>query len=337
MNITSFNITDDIIRYVIKKDNGFEVSVLNLGCIIEKIMYGGQNMVLSYSDYSCYYNNPAYIGAIIGRTSGRIKNATFNIGNNKYFLDKNDKDNNNHGGYNGLHNKIFKGSIIENGVKLEYYDVDESKYPAKVLFTVIYTVLEDKDSLKMEYYGKSDKLTYINLTNHTYFNLSGLKENATKHFIKINADNYMYLANDMVSEKLEKVDNTVFDFREGKYLDADLAKKNEQFDISYYFDHPFSLNKKNKEYDVLLRSDISNVSMKIKTNQRAVVMYLGNYLHEVKAVDGVLENERHLGVALETQDYPNGINLGEDFYNLTDENKPYYSCTELIFEKDNKN
>ena len=193
MNITSFNITDDIIRYVIKKDNGFEVSILNLGCIIEKIMYGGQNMVLSYSDYSCYYNNPAYIGAIIGRTSGRIKNATFNIGNNKYFLDRNDKDNNNHGGYNGLHNKIFKGSIIENGVKLEYYDVDESKYPAKVLFTVIYTVLEDKDSLKMEYYGKSDKLTYINLTNHTYFNLSGLKENATKHFIKINADNYMYL------------------------------------------------------------------------------------------------------------------------------------------------
>ncbi|WP_068268172.1 aldose epimerase family protein [Caviibacter abscessus] len=333
MKITSFNISDNIVRYNIKKDNGFEVSILNLGCIIEKIIYNSQNMVLSYSDYSCYINNPSYMGALVGRTAGRIKDASFNIGDTTYKLDKNDGNNNNHGGIDGLHNKIFKGTILKNGIKLEYFDENNSKYPGKVMFTVIYTVDEKSDKIKMEYFATTNETTYINLTSHSYFNLSGLKETALNHYIKINSDKYLELANDMISENIKSVDNTVFDFRAGKYLNEDINSNEKQFKISYYFDHCFSLNKKNNEYDILLKSNVNGITMKIKTNQRAVVMYVGNFLDEVEPVDNIEKNPKHLGVALETQDYTNGINLGKDFHNLTTKDKPYYSFTELIFEK----
>lgn len=333
MKITSFNISKDIIRYIIKKDNGFEISILNLGCIIEKIIYNGQNMVLSYSDYSCYLNNPSYMGALIGRTAGRIKNASFKIADKGYNLDKNEGNNNLHGGKSGLHNKIFKGTILENGVKLEYFDDDNTKYPAKVKFSVVYTVSEIENKLKIEYFATSDETTYVNLTNHSYFNLSGCKEIALNHYIKINADKYLELASDMVAKNIKNVDNTVFDFRKGKYLSEDINSNEQQFNISYYFDHCFSLDKTNNEYDILLKSDINNTIMKVKTNQRAVVMYAGNFLDDVTPVENFSKNPKHLGIALETQDYSNGINLGKDFYNLITKDKPYYSFTELVFEE----
>ncbi len=330
MKITSYDLGNKIKKFVLKKDNGFEVHILNLGAVIQKIIYNSQNMVLSYSDYNCYYNNGSYMGALVGRTSGRIENAKFNLNNKEYILDSNNGNNNLHGGANGLNNKIFDYEIRNDKLILSYYDKNPL-FPAKVLVKAIYSLSDDKDSLNVEYIVKSDDDTYINLTNHSYFNLTGINTTILNHKLTINADYYWELKDNMTPKNKSKVDNTIFDFRNGKLIGENLGEKNPQFDITYYFDHSFELNKK-KDYDVMLANSETGISMKIKTNQKYIVMYAGNFLHMAKAVDGLNENPRHLGVALEPQNLPNGINIGNEYYEITTKDKEYYESIVYTFE-----
>ncbi|WP_067139944.1 aldose epimerase family protein [Oceanivirga salmonicida] len=330
MKITSHDLGNKIKKFILKKDNNFEVHILNLGAVIQKIVYNGQNMVLSYSDYNCYYNNSSYMGALIGRTSGRIENAKFNLNNKEYKLDSNNGTNNLHGGLNGLNNKIFDYEILDDKLVLSYYD-QNPLFPAKVLVKAIYSLSNETNALNVEYIAKSDDDTYINLTNHSYFNLSGINTTILNHKLTINADYYWELKDNMIPKTKKKVDNTIFDFRKGKLIGENLGEKNSQFDITYYYDHPFELNKK-KDYDIMLEDSETGISMKIKTNQKYVVMYAGNFLHLVKNVDGLNENPRHLGVALEPQNLPNGINIDDKYYEITTKDNEYYESIVYTFE-----
>lgn len=316
--ISKYDINNEVKRFILKNDF-LQVNILNYGCIIERIIYKGQDMVLTYSDHLCYINNSAYVGAVVGRVAGRIENCTVNNFEG-YNLDDNDNGNHLHGGINGLSNKIFNYRIKDDAIYLSYYDDCEKYYPGKVHFTVKYSI--DKASLKVEYFATVDKPTYINMTNHSYFNLH-YPNSGLEHMLTINADKYFKLKPNMIVEdNPSDVDNTIFDFRNKKSLKKDIDNKNSQFDISYYFDHTFLLNK-NNDYDAILESNISNIKMKVKTDNRAVVMYAGNFLEE-----------KHLGISLETQDVPNGINNG--YFNLTTKDNPYYSYTIYSFEMEEK-
>ncbi len=330
MKITNYDLGNNVKKFILKKDNGFEVHILNLGCIIQKIIYNGQNMVLSYSDYTCYYGNGSYMGALVGRTAGRIENGKYNLNGKEYELDKNNGDNNLHGGIDGLSNKIFEDRIENNKLILSYYD-ENPLYDSKVLVEAVYSLDENSDSLNVKYYGKVDKETYLNFTNHSYFNLGDINDIILNHKLTINSDYYWDLKANMIPDKKTLVDNTIFDFRKGKLVGENLKDKNNQFDITYYFDHPFELNK-SKDYDILLENYKTGISMKIKTNQKYLVMYAGNFLHEVKALDGLTINPRHLGIALEPQNLPNGINIGDEYYDITTKDNKYYESIVYTFE-----
>lgn len=179
---------------VYKLENEFlKVELLNLGATIKKLEVKDKNgnfrnVVLGFDDIEKYRENPAYFGAVIGRTAGRIKNAELKIGDKTYNLDSNNNRNTLHGGKNSISHRFWTVEKIENGL---VFSIDsphlDNGYPANLKIKVSYIL--NKNELELRYFAKADSLTYLNLTNHSYFNLSGNPENTIyEDILKINSD-----------------------------------------------------------------------------------------------------------------------------------------------------
>lgn len=332
--ITEFNLGNKIKRFILKKDKNFEVHILNYACIIEKIIYKGQNMVLSYSDFNLYKNNSSYAGAIVGRSSGRIEDHKYVLNSKEYNLEISEKERNTnlHGGKDGYSNKIFESQIENNKLILTYKD-ENKIYDETAYVKAIYYLDENQDKLNIEYIVKTENDSYINLTNHSYFNL-GNELDIENHTLELNANYYWDLKQNMTPLEKKSVENTIFDFRKEKRILENKEKKHKQFDITYYYDHPFELNKE-KEYDLILRNTKNNISMEMKTNQKYLVMYSGNFLHQVETFSGYKENRRFQGVALEAQNLPNGINISKQYYEITNKDNPYIEKISYTFKGGN--
>ena len=197
---------DSVARYTLK-DEKVEVQVITYGGDLVAIKVPDrtgnvEDIVLGFDDSSGYYENnhsknASFFGPIVGRYANRIAHAKFTLDGKEYNLPKNNGDNSIHGGPNGFHNHIWQSQAIENGVELKYLSMDgEEGYPGSLSVTVRYT-LEGGD-LKIDYAAATNKATVLNLTNHSYFNLSGqghgtilneqLKLNATQHRRSLNKE-----------------------------------------------------------------------------------------------------------------------------------------------------
>lgn len=309
---------EKVYKYELKGENGFQVNILNLGGIITEIFVKNKeekvkNVVLGYDNIEKYIDNKAYPGSVIGRTAGRTANASFYIDGTEYKLDKNSGKNSIHGGNQGFHTKIFNVKELENGIELSYTSPDgEEGYPGNLEFKIFY--LLNKNRLTLKYEAISDKKTYVNPTNHSYFNLAGNTErNGDEQILKIEADNVCELADDSVpTGRFINVENTAFDLRKGIVIKKGIEKGHSQFEITRAYDHPFVLNSVEKEKpQITLFSEYSGIEMKVYTTENTAVVYTGNYLDDMPLFTGENDgnkNNRYLGVAIETQDFPNGIN-----------------------------
>ncbi|BFZ60112.1 hypothetical protein YB2330_001134 [Saitoella coloradoensis] len=165
------------------------VSISNYGATITAFNIAGQNIVASYSSPEHYRSdkNP-YFGATIGRVANRVANARFELGGKTYELDANEKPHSLHGGPGGFHQKIWDGPAIEtrHGTEVAVFSCKsahmEEGYPGDLEVKVIYslkevqrggqTVVELGVEYEAELVGGSDE-TIVNLTNHSYWNISG--------------------------------------------------------------------------------------------------------------------------------------------------------------------
>lgn len=330
----------DIYRYILKNDNDFEVHILNLGGIINKILTKNKknekvNVVLGYDFFEKYVSDPSYAGAIIGPTSGRIDNGIFKINDVQYNLEINSGEHANHGGKGGLTSKVFEVEEIEykdmKGVELSYsWKNLEAGHPGNMKFYIRYFI-NDKSTLKIEFYAMSDRKSYVNMTNHSYFNLSGnLSENGDSQYLMINSDKFCEVKSNMIPNgKLIDVKNSAFDFKKPTIIKENIDKGSNQFNITRAIDHGFVLNKDG--IDATLYSKSSGIKMSLKTSQNVLVVYTGNYLDDVIPFDNVNKNTRYMGIALEAQNYQNGINIEEFDSKLTTPVSPYYEEIEYIF------
>lgn len=347
----------EVYKYKIRNANGFQVNILNYGGTITQIYTKDRtgnltNVVLGYKDFEKYKENKAYPGMIIGRTSGRIENAQFEIEGTTYMLAKNNGENSLHGGNEGFSSKIFDVTLLETGIELSYKSPHmEEGYPGNFYIKVRYTITEN-DTLTIEYEGFGDKNTYINLTNHGYFNLSGdLKENGDEQILTVKSDYICELKEGLIPTgkflKVSDKENEIFDFRNGKKIKEGIEKgekeKNYQFKITRAYDHPFKLNwcGIEEEPQIKLKSLYSGIELDIFTTEKVAVIYTGNFLDDVEPFDishirpknkKIAEkNRRYLGVAIETQDYPNGINEKNFENKILKKGEKYYSKTVFSF------
>ncbi|MDT8719140.1 galactose mutarotase [Clostridium sp. 19966] len=332
---------DDVIEYTIENNNGIRVSVLNLGGVITGIFTPDKNgnfknIVLGYKNIEDYFENEAYYGAVIGRFAGRIYKGKIQIEDKEYILERNNLEINNlHGGSFGFQRKLWKVNDFKNenelALQLEYISKDgEAGFPGEVKITVKY-VLNNNNEFYFFIQGETDKTTVLNITNHSYFNLSGNAErNVLKHKLKIVSHKFLELSEDFGATGKEiDVKGTPFDFREEKEIGKDVELDDYQLKAGGGYDHPFKFD--NYIGEVELKDEKSGRVMKVSTNNSYVVIYTTNY-----PVEKVLYNEKmpekRMAVCIETQNAPIGVNACYKEQSILKRGEEYKRWTKYKFD-----
>lgn len=306
-----------VTEYTLTNSNGHSLSVINYGGIITKIMMPDsdgiiKNIVLGYNSVNEYEELSPYFGCITGRVAGRLSNAEFTIGETNYTLDKNDGENNLHGGLVGLDKVIWSvAEVVEKDyaeLVLSYVSPDmDQGFPGTVDMSVTYK-LDENDNLTLKYKATTDKETVLTLTNHTYFNLSGdLSTTILDHKLTIPSDKFIEIGPDSMPIGVKEVEGTYFDFTKGRVIGQDIDQDDAQLKNGTGYDHPFILNGDDDE-KITLKDPKTGRSMEVISNEACVVCYSGNFLDQLDYVYDNIPVKKRGGVCLETQYYPDAIN-----------------------------
>jgi aldose 1-epimerase len=310
-----------VIRYTLTNKNGIQMQVMNYGGIITSLKVPDKNgkiedIVLGYDSFSDYVKESPYFGALIGRYGNRIAKGKFKIDNQTYNLAQNNNGQHLHGGLKGFDKVYWNIEEIENeegpALKLTYNSKDmEEGYPGNLVVEVIY-VLTNNNELKLFYKATTDKKTIVNLTQHSYFNLSGnCKRDILGHELTLNADQFVPIDKTLIPfGELKNVKETPFDFTERKKIGRDINAKDDQLTFGLGYDHCWVLNTKGDSSKVAatLRDPESGRSIEIYTTEPGLQFYSGNFLDgTLIGKDSVKYNYRY-GLCLESEHFPDSPN-----------------------------
>ncbi|WHY59644.1 aldose epimerase family protein [Cytobacillus firmus] len=342
MNITESifgELNGHIIKsYTISNDHGMSVSCIDYGGIITGIYVPDregniENVILGFDTLEEYINHSPFFGAIIGRAAGRIAGSAFTLDGTVYQLKKNDGEHQLHGGTGGFHQVIWDSAaekgLNEANIKFSYISPDgEEGYPGTLEVTVNYTLNNDNE-LVISYEAISDIKTIINLTNHTYFNLSGdLKRDILEHEVTIKSDHFLELDETLIpTGEFIHVENTPFDFRAGKKIKEGVKSGHPQNMLAGGgYDHPFLLN----SGEMTVVDSASGRKLAVETDRPSVVLYTANMLGSDFKIRGV-QSKSHLGLCLETQCPPDSVHH-EHFPSIVlEKNEVYKTKTSFKF------
>ncbi|WP_185966732.1 aldose epimerase family protein [Clostridium sp. HBUAS56017] len=296
------------------------VKISNFGGVVISIITPDRNgklddIVLGYDKLEGYLKNEPYLGAIVGRHANRIEGAAFEINGEIYNLSKNEGNNHHHGGFKGFHKALWDANIVQNEddeyLELSYLSKDgEEGFPGNLNVKVIYR-LTDENSLEIDYFAVSDKDTVVNLTSHSYFNLSGHASGSIlKHKIMINADKFTAINNECVpTGEIRSVEETPLDLREEKAIEDGIFSDYEQIKLGNGYDHNWVLNVSGKtpEKAAELFDEASGRAMEVYTTKPGIQLYTGNFLDEHENCTDNAIYRKHSALALETQYFPNAL------------------------------
>lgn len=323
LETTSFgNLKDgsDVKLFTLANDNKLTVRISNYGAIItsietpdksgniENIICGFEKLETYISDK--YLGSYPYFGAIIGRFGNRIAKGHLEIDGKIYEMAINNGPNHLHGGKVGFDRRLFEAETFQNkkevGVKLTYLSTDmEENYPGNLKATCIYT-LNNNNELGIEYLAETDKTTVVNLTNHTYFNLTGGKENILNHELELTATKMTEMVEQIPTGKIITVAGTPFDFTTSKKINHRMSEVPMGYDDNFVLDN----EKGDLKYIGCLKETKSGRKVEVLTTQPGVQVYTGYWNPEL-IIDGQKKFGSFSGIALETQHYPDSVNRPE--------------------------
>lgn len=362
-------------------DNGaMSFSVTDYGCIVTSIKVPDKNGVLEdvalgYSTLEGYINDrQTYFGSLVGRFANRIANARFSLNGTEYCLDANNGRSCLHGGFNGYNRMVWKAKILrranETGIRFSRVSQDgEQGFPGKLKIQAEY-VLTTHNELIFRYRALSNTDTIVNLTNHSYFNLTGKSgSDILSHELRLNAECYLPVDENLIPQgQPSTVDKTPFDFRKAKPIGKDIEK------VGGY-DHCFCINDTNyadkngcDKMGSSANADVSNDGydkdncsanagtpkdgncpslplcaevyekqsgrkMSVYTDRPGVQFYTGNFLDIAHGKDGV-PYTKYAGFCLETEDYPDAPNRPDFPSTVLKAGHTYTAVTVYAFDTD---
>lgn len=298
-------------------NNEVTIKITNYGAIITQIVMpdkngNRENIVCGFDKLDNYLSEKylgsyPYFGAIIGRFGNRIAKGHLEIDDKVYQMAINNGPNHLHGGIIGFDKRLFDAETFENdneiGLKLSYLSPDgEENYPGNLSIQCIYS-LNEKNELSIEYHGQTDKTTVVNLTNHTYFNLTGGRQNIMNHEMFLTALRMTAMVDQIPTGEIVDVADTPFDFTTPKKL-------NQHIDLlPLGYDDNFVLGNENGElkYTGYIFEAESGRKVEVYTTQPGMQVYTGYWNPEL-TIDGKKCFGSFSGVALETQHYPDSVN-----------------------------
>ena len=305
--------------YVLKNQQGMEVCITNFGGRIVSMMVPDKNgemrdVVLGFDSIADYIYIPSDFGAAIGRYANRIDHGRLVLDGDTIQLPQNNFGHCLHGGPKGWQYQVYDAKQIDGStLELTRFSPDgDENFPGNVTAKVIYKLTDD-NALNIKYTATTDKKTVINMTNHSYFNLSGNPAKAaTDHILYINADYYTPVDSTfMTTGEILPVKDTPMDFTTPKVIGQDINNYDfVQLKNGNGYDHNWVLNTQGNMAQVAARltSPESGITLYVYTNEPGIQVYTGNFLDgTVKGKKGIVYNQR-ASVCLETQHYPDSPN-----------------------------
>ena len=325
MNKKSFGVTRDgqeAHLYTLVNPNGMQVAITNFGGVVVSLLAPDRagkfaDVVLGYETLSGYESDKAYLGALIGRFANRIAHGRFSLGGAVFSLPRNNGENSLHGGARGFDKRLWTASEISRGgessLELTYLSHDgEEGYPGNLSVKVIYT-LTGLNELKMDYSATTDKVTIINLTNHSYFNLAGQGEgDILAHELTLPAGYFTPVNASLIpTGEIRSVKGTPLDFTKKTAVGARIAAEDQQLKLAGGYDHNWIPDRESDRTLIpvaAVHEPRSGRLLQVFSTQPGIQFYSGNFLDgAIRGKQGKVYGRRS-GFCLETQHYPDSPN-----------------------------
>jgi aldose 1-epimerase len=343
IEVNDFGMTDDFKRVsqiTLTNAKGSSARLINFGAIVTNLFVPDKNgklgdVVLGFDSAKQYANAGPFMGCIAGRYANRIANGTFTIDGMHYAVTVNAGLNTLHGGFKGYAKRIwdYDTGMAADGptVRFTLLDADgEEGFPGNVKVTVLYTLTQN-DWLKVQYYATTDKPTPINLTHHSYFNLTdGGKSDVLGYVAKIYADRYLEVDSALIpTGNIPPVAGTPFDFTKAKLIGRDIKSLPGN---PPGYDHTMVLNNLNDNF--VKAADVydpqSGRLLECWTTEPGVHFYTASAVGAIKGKDGVVYGP-YRAFCLETQHYPDSPNHPEFPNTILRPGQTYRQVTEFRF------
>lgn len=319
--------------YTLTTKNGQQVKITTYGGIVTHWIVPDKqgnrsSVVLGFDSLQGYLAKPPYFGAIIGRYGNRIARARFTLNGQEYRLAANNGPNHLHGGEKGFDKVVWDATPATDGsasLTLTYLSRDgEEGYPGNLRATVKYQ-LTDEDGLRITYDAETDKATPVNLTNHSYFNLSGNHAGAIlDHVLWIDADRYLPVDSTLIpTGALAPVKGTSFDFTTPTKIGARIQA------VPGGYDHNFVLNKPDGTAKLVayLTDSASGRKLEVFTTEPGLQFYSGNFLDGTIRTSAGQRIVKHGALCLETQHFPDSPNQPSFPSTILQPGKKYHTET----------
>jgi aldose 1-epimerase len=305
--------------FQLTNDSGMVVDITNYGGTVTSIKVPDRSgnlddVVLGYKTLEEYVRNPRFLGCVVGRHANRLADGRFSLNGTQYQLAQNNGPNHLHGGNKGFDKRLWTAALVGDDdaadLQLNYRSEDrEEGYPGELNVTVHYS-LSNGNELRIDYRATTDRDTIVNLTNHSYFNLAGGGD-ILAHELTLNADSFTPVTKLLIpTGELRRVENTPFDFREGATIGSRISDPDEQLRFTGGYDHNFVLSDWNgaPTWCAIVKEPSTGRVLEVSTTAPGLQFYSGNFL------DGSLigregkSYEKHAGLCLETQHFPDAPN-----------------------------
>lgn len=306
--------------YTLTNPNGMVVKITNYGGIITHLTAADregkwEDVVLGFDSLAPYLAGHPFFGALVGRYGNRIAGGKFVLDGKQYSLAVNNGPNSLHGGLVGFDKALWAVEEVKTdstvALRMTHHSKDgDEGYPGNLDLTVVYT-LSSENSLRIDYHATTDKATVINLTNHSYFNLTGMKRDILSHELTVDADSIVPVNTELIpTGALRAVAGTPFDFRTPKQVGERIDDvSDEQIKNGGGYDHCWVINGSNgslRSFARLYEPESGRV-MEAFTTEPGVQIYTGNFLDGTLKGKGVTYGRRY-GICLETEHFPDSPN-----------------------------
>ena len=313
--------------------SGFSAHILPLGGIITKIMakdkHGRrENVVLNYENFDDYFSNPLFLGCFVGPIAGRTKDGKLFIDDDLLQLDVSKHPNALHSGKDGLHNVIWDiKSRTTNQVILTHEAHPLNASHDVINYQLTYTVSDE--TLAIDFLATCSTKTYLSLTNHSYFNLSGNPDQSIlMHNLNLNCSHIARLDQESLPIDCLPLGDLGEAFNTERLIGSIIESTPHVFASTSGIDHPFKCE--DSDYVVTLIDPESGRTMHVATTQPYVIIYSGNFLHTAISDSGKQFNQ-YSGICFETQDLPNVTNNKLGRIRFVTPEAPYSHRTSFSF------
>jgi aldose 1-epimerase len=312
-----------VYRYTLTNKKGTEAIVISYGATLVSLKVPDRSgksadVVLGYDSLDGYEQGKSFFGATIGRYGNRIAGGEFKLDGTSFHLPKNDGPNSLHGGTTGFNKRVWMGvdrSKADGQVlELSYTSADgEEGYPGTLKVKVTYTLPAESNELRIDYFATTDKNTVLNLTNHSYFNLSGVAtQEIVDHELMLRAPEFLPVDSTLIpTGELHPVRRTPFDFTKSTAIGARINQNDEQLKFGKGYDHNWVLGK-TEMTGLRLAAEVfeptSGRVLEVLTTEPGIQFYSGNFLDGTARGKGALLYAHRTGFCLETQHYPDSPN-----------------------------